>query len=364
MKNKQLFLLLLVILLGNNMLFSQPVNRKKKTQQYKELQKKFCTGWNTWYNNSVVSHVRLPEGFSINLGFEERGGAEGWRDITDYQEGIVTLGLRSDNGDYTSLKIKYKDIEYEVQSATDGEDQLILISPAKPSNMQLVLETGILWDKEGTIGVENNKFIAKFPSRTITVNSTEQPVPDAYAISTSMHLTIPLKKEVGIYTGKSRSLENIKGIFLNKHLDTGEKPYRISPTNFYPLLAKAATQEQAEILINKHYFNSDEFYDQYVMPSIARIDPAFGEYYWRGDIWPPLNFLVYLGMKNYNLPEARKDLVERSMKLMMKTWSEKRIVCERYSHTTGIGNGPFYHWGALLGFMSFIEAGYIEPPLI
>ncbi len=615
MKYKRLNLLSLFLFLGYHSLFSQSVNRNIKTPEYKELQKRFCTGWNTWYNNSVVSQVLLPEGFSINLGFGTRGGSDCWRDITDYKDGVVTLGLRSDNGEYTSLSLKYMDVDYEVQTATQGKDEFILISPDKSSDNQLVLETGILWNKEGTISVENKKFIAKFPNRTITVNSTEKPVPDAYAISTNMHLTIALNKEVSIYTGKIRSLENIKriiaqkravqkrradsygklseaftamqtalawntiydapnhraittvsrswsrgargfvlfewdtyfasymwsmfdkslaymnavemtktitpsgfvpnyqtpfgqtswdrsqppvgstvilqiykryrekwfleevydellswnrwwpenrddkgylawgsdptpsmegihniqaakyesgldnspmydsipfndkknvmeladvglmslyvmdcnsldsiamilgrkedakelktrsakygaklkelwdaqrGIYLNKRLDTGEKSEHLSPTNFYPLLAKVCTQKQAETMINKHYFNPNEFYGQYVMPSIARDDSGFGQGYWRGRIWGPMNFLVYLGMRNYNLPQAKKDLVERSMKLMMKNWSEKRVVCENYSPSGEPGG--FYDWGALLGFMSFIEAGYMELP--
>ena len=43
------------------------------------------------------------------------------------------------------------------------------------------------------------------------------------------------------YTQKLATLwDEQKGIFLNKRLDTDEKSYRISPTNFYPMLAKPA----------------------------------------------------------------------------------------------------------------------------
>ena len=41
------------------------------------------------------------------------------------------------------------------------------------------------------------------------------------------------------------------GIFLNKDLRTGELSHRLSPTNFYPLLAKAATPEQAQRMVNR-----------------------------------------------------------------------------------------------------------------
>jgi neutral trehalase len=160
-----------------------------------------------------------------------------------------------------------------------------------------------------------------------------------------------------------------EGIFLNKRLDTGEKSHRIAPNNFYPMLAKVATQHQAEIMIKKHYFNPDKFYGEFVMPSISRSDSAFKDNsYWRGRIWAPMNFLVYLGMRNYNLPEARKDLVAKSMSLLMKSWNENGAVFENYNSVTGRGDDkvsadPFYHWGALLGFMSFIEEGYMDLPV-
>jgi neutral trehalase len=151
------------------------------------------------------------------------------------------------------------------------------------------------------------------------------------------------------------------GLFLNRRIDTGEWSHRISPTNFYPLLARVATHAQAKRMIEDHYFNAAEFHGEFVMPSIARNDTAFADQaYWRGRIWGPLNFLVYLGMKNYSLDRAAADLAERSSKLMMKSWLEKGTIHENYNAVTGDGDDRtnsdgFYHWGALLGFIKWME---------
>ncbi|HUI10830.1 MAG TPA: trehalase family glycosidase [Bacteroidota bacterium] len=170
------------------------------------------------------------------------------------------------------------------------------------------------------------------------------------------------------YREKLASLwDERKGIFLNRRTDTGEPSPRLSPTNFYPLLAKACTQTQAERMMRGHYFNPSEFAGPYVMPSIARNDSAFNDNnYWRGRIWAPMNFLVYLGMRNYRLPEARRDLVTKSFNLLMKSWNENGSIYENYNSTTGQGDDvsnadSFYHWGALLAFMSFIERGDFNP---
>ena len=159
-----------------------------------------------------------------------------------------------------------------------------------------------------------------------------------------------------------------KGIFLNRRWDTDQASPRLSPTNFYPLLGRAASQEQAECMIKDHFYNPDEFWGKWVLPSIARDDPAFPDQnYWRGRIWAPMNFLVYLGLRHYNLPEARRDLAERSKALLLKEWLAHGWVCENYCPDTGRGGDQpnsdrFYHWGGLLGMIALLDAGYLEGP--
>jgi hypothetical protein len=151
------------------------------------------------------------------------------------------------------------------------------------------------------------------------------------------------------------------GIFLNKDLHTGQFSSRLSPTNFYPLLAKAATPEQAEIMIKKHLLNPQEFWGEWVIPAIARNDPAFQDQeYWRGRIWGPMNYLVYLGLRNYDAPEMRAEFAQKSYNLFLKEWEGNGHVHENYNAITGTGDDVtssdrFYHWGALLGFIQYLE---------
>ena len=157
-----------------------------------------------------------------------------------------------------------------------------------------------------------------------------------------------------------------KGIYLNKRLDTNEFSSKIAPTNFYPLLANAPSQKQAERMVKEHLYNPKEFWGEYVLPSIAFNDPDYkSNDYWRGRIWAPMNFLVYLGLKNYNLPKVQKDLVAKSKSLLLKQWSNNGYVCENYNSQTGECDDVnrcdlFYHWGGLLGFMSLVEDGYMS----
>jgi len=170
-----------------------------------------------------------------------------------------------------------------------------------------------------------------------------------------------LRQRAERYRAKLQTLWDEKtGMFLNKDLHTGKVNTRLSPTNFYPMLAKVATPEQAQSMI-KHLVNQSEFMGEYVIPSIERDDPAFkDQQYWRGRIWGPMNYLVYLGLLNYNGAKVRKEFADKSYELFLKEWREKGHVHENYNAITGSGDDValsdrFYHWGALLGYVEYLE---------
>jgi neutral trehalase len=171
-----------------------------------------------------------------------------------------------------------------------------------------------------------------------------------------------LKERAARYRAKLATLwDEGAGIFLNKDLHTGLSSPRLSPTNFYPLLARAATPDQARTMLEKHLLNTKEFWGGWVVPSIARDDPAFRDQdYWRGRIWGPMNYLVYLGLENYEDGEARREFARKSYALFLKEWSEKGHVHENYNAIAGTGDDVqssdrFYHWGALLGYVEYLE---------
>jgi putative isomerase len=157
------------------------------------------------------------------------------------------------------------------------------------------------------------------------------------------------------------------GIFENRNLHTNVWIPRLSPTNFYPLIAKAATPEQAKRMIEGHLMNPDEFWGEWIMPSIARHDPAFKDQeYWRGRIWGPMNYLVYLGLLNYDDAAVRKQFAEKGYALFLEEWKQHGHVHENYNAITGSGDDVsssdrFYHWGALLGYIEYLEQGAPKP---
>ena len=106
-----------------------------------------------------------------------------------------------------------------------------------------------------------------------------------------------------------------------------------------------------------------------MLPSTTRNDPLFKyQRYWKGAIWPPLNFLTYLSLRQAGYYDAATELSEKSLNLIMTGWQQQGYVSENYSAITGTGDDErlssdrFHSWGALFGIMAFIENGFLPKP--
>ena len=160
-----------------------------------------------------------------------------------------------------------------------------------------------------------------------------------------------------------------RGYYLNYRTDLDAFSERRSPTLFYPLLAGAASPGRARRLVEEHLRNPEEFWGDWIIPSTTRDDPSFPrQRYWKGAIWPPLNFLTYLGLRKAGHLDTASEVARKSLDMFVSEWRRKGYVSENYSSITGTGDDerlssdPFHSWGALFGLMAFIEAGHLAPP--
>jgi hypothetical protein len=81
-----------------------------------------------------------------------------------------------------------------------------------------------------------------------------------------------------------------------------------------------------------------------------------------------------LGLRNNDVKEAKDSLVNSSLRLFSNNYntSSGGGIYENYNAVTGKGrmkeerlnaSDNYYHWGALLPFISVIDEGYMGDPL-
>jgi putative isomerase len=242
------------------------------------------------------------------------------------------------------------------------------IGTKKGAQWESGLDNSPMWDDAVFDSVKHRMMLADVGLMSLYITDCRS-LSEIASVLGKTQIAKELTERAEKYAKKLQTLwDDQFGLYLNKDLITGKFSYHLSPTLFYPLLAQVPDQKQASRMMKEHYYNSNEFFGEYIMPSIARNDKGYKDNkYWRGRIWAPMNFLVYLGIRNYELPEAKKDMVEKSKKLLLKSWVGESHVYENYNAETGRGNDAgmsdsFYHWGALLGFMDLIEKKYVPSP--
>ena len=154
-------------------------------------------------------------------------------------------------------------------------------------------------------------------------------------------------------------------VFANR-LWAGRFVSSIAPTSFYPLVAGAASPAQARALLG-WLEDPRRFGGRFVLPSVSRDDPAFRDnVYWRGRIWPPLNFMVYQGLRRYGFDAEASAVAGRSYEMFMRPWREARHCAENYRAQDGaVTDQPdtdtFYGWGALMPAMAVAEVCDVSP---
>ncbi len=167
------------------------------------------------------------------------------------------------------------------------------------------------------------------------------------------------------------------GMYRNRYV-SGDWALCESPTSFYPLLAGAPSAQQAQRLV-LHLLDERTFWGQYVIPSLSKADPEYGLptqfphdgktifppfCYWRGAIWPASNYLVYEGLKRYQLDAAAAELAAKSAAMWLENWRDGNQTCENYHPQTGRRTAyasRAQSWSMLLPLMGVEEMIDIEP---
>lgn len=141
---------------------------------------------------------------------------------------------------------------------------------------------------------------------------------------------------------------------------------RLTPANFYPLACGAADARRAARVLEWLY-RADKFWGEWMLPTLPYDDPEWSkQHYWKGHVWPPPNYIVWQGLKQYAESGRIAEFASRSVRLFMKGWDASRVCSENYRSDSGApASHPHYTWGALLpliGIEALCDVGHDFKP--
>ena len=150
------------------------------------------------------------------------------------------------------------------------------------------------------------------------------------------------------------------GLYLDE-LPSGPST-RVAASNFLPLIAGVPSARQAERMIDT-LRDPARFWGKWVLPTISRDDPAFDDQqYWRGSIWPPINYLVLQGLRRYGFRNLAADLARKGARMFLADRSRTGMCRENFDSRTGQGCGQrFQSWGPLFALGALEELADVSP---
>lgn len=302
------------------------------------------TGNDAWLDRSqppIVSycvwviHQRLQDSGFLSHAFEHliRNHDWWWRTRELNNQGLVAYGTSLDVGDglYKGTKLAAKD-ESSMDNmpvhdpAPFNESTGMLESFDVGLNSLLALDAQVLAHIATAIGKDDEaaRLTERFVQHTKNINE---------------HLW-----------------DDQRNVYANRLL-SGEFVTPLAPTSFYPLVTGEVPTDRREKLVTDYLQATDKFGGQYGLPSVTRDDPAYADnVYWRGRIWAPLNFWVYLGLSRSGAANAAQDLAKSGDDLFQQSWVNRQCG-ENYNADNGeimdqADTDPFYSWGALLPYIT------------
>ena len=139
------------------------------------------------------------------------------------------------------------------------------------------------------------------------------------------------------------------GCYYNLKFD-GTLSKKQSPDCFMPLMTGLVPDDRKKRLLSI-LKDENKFWGDYMIPSIAKDDPAFpGQAYWRGQIWPPQVLWTYLGLKRSGEAALAWEFANKAGAMLAREWKENGFTPENYNAYTGRCSGAqHYNWGVLMG---------------
>lgn len=140
------------------------------------------------------------------------------------------------------------------------------------------------------------------------------------------------------------------GAYVHYDLRNEKSIRHITSSSFSPFFANIPSAERANILVKTMMdkFSGD---DKYLCASFDPTDERFNpKKYWRGPVWINMNWMLYLGLKNYGFTNTASRIKEDSIELIERYGFYEYFDCRKDNteeEPVGYGGNNF-SWSAAL----------------
>lgn len=192
---------------------------------YKKIIDDKLKGWNTWNVRSMLSHVLMPHGFAINIGIKEYqegdflietllGRLEEGNHVQRMLSGVekVYPEAHSMNGEYTRIKVEWRNVIFCVETCTYNEDIFIKVIPYQNQKKAAVVvaSAGILWNKTGSMIKTDYGFCLKNDNVSVRVKAKGHFVEENTIPVSTPYIAASMDANTYFYTGKTRTIDEIQ----------------------------------------------------------------------------------------------------------------------------------------------------------
>lgn len=203
-----------------------------RSAEYAKVQTRLARGWNTWDVHSVATQVLLPEGLAIHVGMKHNSTLNGDAFLGDALIGrfgadaeVVTPGAHAWDGSYTSADFAWKGHKWRVESAHDGDDLVMLVTPLEAKGASalpptVVFSVNFLWNRPGIAGSERADKVSAALGDAVPVEffctcAVSEEARDEKSISVPLggpYFAAILTGPVGVSTGSGEHCKRSRGL--------------------------------------------------------------------------------------------------------------------------------------------------------
>lgn len=219
------------------------------------------------------------------------------------------------------------------------------------------LKNGLFfWKKPYESGIDNSpRYSNRDESKIIDTSQTAASDFSAYAVLDSESLAelammqvdaLPtksdeakrLRADSAAFTSQASEIAQLMrsylwneedGYFYDRNTINGEFVRIPTVSSLIPLLAGVPTQAQW-LRLRAHITNPNEFYTAIPIPSVSRNSRFFEKDCWRGPVWINTAYMVIMGVKRYGDGPLTRDLSEKLVNGVYKTWENTGKFVEYY----------------------------------